>query len=111
MKRREFIGAVGGALAWPGMARAQRRAHEADRRVHCSKSKDPEARNHADAFERGLTEAMTRTAKNPSGRKQLMAQVDQVRQALRAAEVSDEASASRPIDQVELATSSRSEVA
>jgi hypothetical protein len=55
-------------------------------------------------------EAMTRTAKNPSGRKQLMAQVDQVRQALRAAEVSGERIASHG-DQIERATSSGSEAA
>jgi len=53
---------------------------------------------------------MTRTAKNPSGRKQLMAQVDQVRQALRAAEVSGERIASHG-DQIERATSSGSEAA
>jgi hypothetical protein len=33
-----------------------------------------------------LLEAMARTAKNPAGRKQLMAQVDRVKNALKAAE-------------------------
>jgi hypothetical protein len=41
-------------------------------------------------------EATARTAKNPAGRKQLMAQIEQVRQALRAAdEASREAMTSR----------------
>jgi hypothetical protein len=58
-------------------------------------------------------EAMARTAKNPAGRKQLLAQIEQVRKALRAAEASGEPVTSPPSEagQVERATSAGSEAA
>jgi putative tryptophan/tyrosine transport system substrate-binding protein len=54
MKRREFIGLVGGAAAWPLTARAQRAARVRTVGVLMGFANDAEAKARVQAFEQGL---------------------------------------------------------